>query len=760
MASVRQHASLDYLFLLSVALSLVATWFRDGLVIAGGDAHFTGGYYSARVVEKITYTWMSDYSGIPSIIAALAFPYRLVAAALETVMPPFLVQATVFLSLLVLQGLSVYQLTFEMVETEKRRLAATLAGLFYMFNPFSMASVWARGILQGEIMAAMLPLALLLWTRALRQRNAGYVFLICIVSVVFSEAFLTPAFAGTFFLALLTYFLFHVATNLGSSRCSIKLMATLILLWLLLNTWWIIPSYVSASSWTSAFPTVAKSLVTFPAASGIGVFAILRLVNPYLMFETVRWGPIYSSPIFQAISLLAPMTAFATLLFRPRNKWVAYFSGLSLLGIFIAKAAAPPIGEVMDWLFTHLPIMAVYRGMYEKIGIIIALGYAFLFGYGLSVGYRGFVRPAPLKWKRARFYAAASSLLVLSITFSTVVVYAWPMWTGDVIAHEAYVEVPSYYREADAWISSQVEDFRIIQLPYVAGDGVKLLWRHGYTGFEPSDLLFGKPVISRLSGTAADNLFLMIPDLVEAGDLWKIAALLNARYVLLNKDIDWKFMRSMGAEMKSPQSIERELETSEGVRFERSFGNLEFYKISDERFLPHIYAVGRFAVASDARAMLEILQDRSFSPAKTVLILRDQWGQTSFESKSGSSSPDTPELSFARMNPTLYKLKVLGASHPFFLIFSETYSPLWKAYANNSPIKEGSHFIANGYANGWYVDRLGSYDITLEFEPQRYVAYGVAISVVAFAVCTCYFSYYQVRRRHVRLAVTIRGDWE
>jgi hypothetical protein len=745
--SVRRYRFLDYLFLSSVALWLVATWFRQGLVVGGGDAHLPAGYYSARALEKIMYTWLGDWTGIPSIIAALGVPYRLFAAGLETLMPPFLVQATVYLSLLVLQGLSVYQLTFELVETENHRLAATLAGLFYMLNPFSMASVWARGILQGQMISAMLPLALLLCTRALRQRNAGYVFLICIVSLVFSESFLTPAFVGTFFLVLLTYILFHVSTDLCSLRCRIRFMATLILLWLPLNAWWIIPSYVSAPSWM--LPTTAMTLATFPAASRIGVFAIFRLVNPYYMFETALWGPLYSSPAFQAISLIVPTIVFGTLLFLHRNRWVLYFSSLSLLGMFIAKAAAPPIGEVLEWLFTRLPIMAVYRGTYEKIGIIIALGYAFLFGYGLSLAYHRFASRVRLKERRGRFLRGTLSLLlILSISFSTLVIYVWPMWTGDVIAREAYVEVPSYYREADAWISSQTGDFRILQLPFVRGDGIKLLWRHGYLGFEPSDLLFGKPVISRLSGTVGDPLLTLIPELERTGDLWKIAAILNVKYIVLNKDIDWAFMKTVG--VNSPELIQRELEISGDVKFSKSFGHLDFYELRNELFLPHVYASSRLAVADDPRAMLEVIQDRSFNPANTVLLLRDRWAQVSFAGKVGSLSLDTPQVFFARVDPTMYKVEVLDASGPFLLIFSETYSPLWKAYVDNNPIPEESHFIANGYANGWYVSKPGTYKITVEFEPQRYVVYGVAVSLATFMACFCYFVSYHFHARKAR----------
>lgn len=45
---------------------------------------------------------------------------------------------------------------------------------------------------------------------------------------------------------------------------------------------------------------------------------------------------------------------------------------------------------------------------------------------------------------------------------------------------------------------------------------------------------------------------------------------------ILQFAIHWRFMRSLGMHMRSPQSIQKEVQVSEGVRFERSLGNLSF----------------------------------------------------------------------------------------------------------------------------------------------------------------------------------------
>ena len=99
-----------------------------------------------------------------------------------------------------------------------------------------------------------------------------------------------------------------------------------------------------------------------------------------------------------------------------------------------------------------------------------------------------------------------------------------------------------------------------------------------------------------------------------------------------------------------------------------------------------------------------------------------------------------PAVVFEKINPTRYQLQVT-ASTPFFLIFGESFHRGWKLYSGDvnwlgsiykRPVSEGEHFIVNGYANAWYVDKLGTYDLTLYFWPQTLVYIGLVILILAF----------------------------
>jgi hypothetical protein len=88
------------------------------------------------------------------------------------------------------------------------------------------------------------------------------------------------------------------------------------------------------------------------------------------------------------------------------------------------------------------------------------------------------------------------------------------------------------------------------------------------------------------------------------------------------------------------------------------------------------------------------------------------------------------QLNYKRINPARYEIDV-NAGRPFTLVFSETYDPMWKAEIAGVKNKELEHFIVNGYANGWYVNRTGKYTIVLEYEAQKYFELGTIVSTVS-----------------------------
>ena len=108
-----------------------------------------------------------------------------------------------------------------------------------------------------------------------------------------------------------------------------------------------------------------------------------------------------------------------------------------------------------------------------------------------------------------------------------------------------------------------------------------------------------------------------------------------------------------------------------------------------------------------------------------------------------------PTTTYEKIDPTKYIVHV-NASKPFFLIFSESYHKDWIAYVDGQQILNEYHFMANGYANAWYINKTGSYTITLEFWPQKLFYLGSAVSITTLTICILYISKSKIKTIYKR----------
>jgi len=99
-----------------------------------------------------------------------------------------------------------------------------------------------------------------------------------------------------------------------------------------------------------------------------------------------------------------------------------------------------------------------------------------------------------------------------------------------------------------------------------------------------------------------------------------------------------------------------------------------------------------------------------------------------FEEKSGIP------LDYEQVDPSTYSIQV-DNQKPFFIVFSESYHPLWKAYVDGNEV---SAIPAYSFINAFYVPEGGSHSILLEFTGQKYVTYGELISLISI---TCLGTY-------------------
>jgi len=111
----------------------------------------------------------------------------------------------------------------------------------------------------------------------------------------------------------------------------------------------------------------------------------------------------------------------------------------------------------------------------------------------------------------------------------------------------------------------------------------------------------------------------------------------------------------------------------------------------------------------------------------------------------------TPTISYSGVNPTKYSVSV-NASAPYLLVFSEPYDVNWVAYIDGNQVPTDLHFMANDLANAWYINRTGSYTVTLVFTPQNLFYIGSAVSLTTLVSLVVYLCKNQIKSlyRHLR----------
>jgi hypothetical protein len=180
--------------------------------------------------------------------------------------------------------------------------------------------------------------------------------------------------------------------------------------------------------------------------------------------------------------------------------------------------------------------------------------------------------------------------------------------------------------------------------------------------------------------------------------------------------------------------IPDKLEPAEGIRYVKTLGKLDIFRVDERYFLKRIYVTNQFELTESSVSLFKELKEDSFIPGEKILVVKSQLAPADLSKfgKLRSANTYKPKIVFRKINPSQYNVEVRNAKKPFFLVFSETYNPDWKAYIDGKSVS--SHFIANGYANAYYIDKKGSFQITLKYTPYALLVVGFWISVSALVI--------------------------
>ncbi len=751
-------------------------WFRGNYLIKTGDDFFP--LDPAYIFSTTPYLWVHFLSeGLirdPFSISNLPFMaflsgFNAIGLSIVTLQKLFYYFAFTF------SGISAYFLTTSLL-TENKRAAGLASALFYMMNPYSLSVVWAAHYTTFFFTYSSAPLFLALFIKGIMSKQPGrYAIYVGLLELLFSPMFNDPTEAAIILLLIPALFLFYYLIIQRKDKTKLmnafRFCFYFIVVSVAINFWWILPSidlgYTKLALATGAYSSVG---VLIGGSAYSTIWNSIRLLGWYFIYakwypvSVYAWAETYASVGFVFLSIIIPITAFAALTLKTRDKFCLFFALLSVLGLFLAKGVAEPLGNINLWLFQNVPLAVAFRTQFERFGLVIVLGFTFLIGVTVSELWKRFrqtqftsrhtINSSKNAFKRRaspKAVVLASILIVLTVGF---VIYNYPFWNGDVIypgsqyLPSARIEVPSYYTDAGNYINGQSGDFRIMDIPPRLEGTSAYAWEHGYIASDPIDQNYiHKPLIG--VGSFSDielQLFNMLSSAEVPQSFAKTLALMNCKYLLVHHDFNSSLENAPGIN-----------DTYDGFYLEKTFGQLDLYR--NEYWTPlQLYSTSNaYLVQGNFSAMFQLLEGANYTVGDNVLLLSNQLDAQQISTLPMNTvlvqnQTNTTSITYDEINPTQYTVHV-NSSQPFYLVFSESYDNGWVATINGQQIPDQYHFTANGYANGWYINKTGTYTITLEFTPQNLFYEGAAISITTLIICTIYISKNKIKntyQKHIK----------
>jgi hypothetical protein len=717
----------DYIliFLLS---TLVLFWFRDESIILGGDSGHDFPLYPINNLLNKAYVWTGSNGGVVDLTSSPRLPFYVFFAlfdALGLSLPS--IEKIFFVFTRSLTGFSMYYLTSLLTESKpEKRLVCIFSATIYMFNPFVFLITGAGWWTLNFLAYAGFPLILAFYIKGLRScrklhSSVKYSFYLALSSILVTVS--VPSYYNValsiFLLALYTllYFIFN------HSKILLKPCLMFIVMCLLLvfsfNLFWILPMIAQTN--------IGMNLLSQPAP-----FFFTSLLDNLLWIG--HWGffagyfpyaPIYlTSPLFLASLTLSPILCFTAILAKPRDESIVFFSILTVAMLFLSKGALPPLGKTYTFFLTNFPIFKAFRESF-KFAFLVTLGYSYLIG--TSLGYLIYRLYINKQYQKFSYVLLIVSTIIISLN-------SWPVITGACAPNS--VKVPQSYDELSKWLNNDKVDFKVLLLPS-RETYVKYQW--GYAGGSTLvNSMFQKSLIymNRIGIIPHTDCFVsLVYDSINRSSFSKLLGFLNVKYIVVEGCIDTK-----AYSMTPIDQILALLNSQEGILKVKTFGNLTVYE--NTHFISHIYATPKaILVNGGLDEMMKIIQKDGSVLNESVLLLSEQLSPQQFTNLSmgwfGSNSTGSISLTYEKVDPTKYIMHV-KASQPFFLVFSESYHKDWIANINGEQVSDDQHFMANGYANAWYINKTGSYEIVLEFWPQRLFYIGAIISLATFFFCVLY----------------------
>jgi hypothetical protein len=94
----------------------------------------------------------------------------------------------------------------------------------------------------------------------------------------------------------------------------------------------------------------------------------------------------------------------------------------------------------------------------------------------------------------------------------------------------------------------------------------------------------------------------------------------------------------------------------------------------------------------------------------------------------------TRVFNYTQVNPTEYTVRIQN-DVPVAIKLNQGFYGGWELFIDGVQVPEDLHFVADGYANGWFISELGWHNLLIKYAPQDLLQDGLIISALSYITC-------------------------
>jgi len=430
-------------------------WFGDGF---GGNQSF---FMNINSYFNSTTSFFHNILSIPWLVIERVFWFW-----------PFILLSTI----------SAYFLFITVFPDKKYRTCAFVSSLIYLCNTYALMII--GGGQMGVVMSyALVPLTFALFIRVFQSVTKPHILSRSIIySLILSVQIMFDVRIAYIALSIcILYFLFASFFNFPNKAIIIKqVVYTFVfpgIIAILLHLWWILPYIHSSKSPIEPLGdlyTNVDSVYFFSFAHFSNALSFLHPNWPENLFGKVY----FLRPEFMGI----PLLAFISLLFLKRKMvemkkkigevlTITFFSFLVVIGVFLAKGANEPFGNIYIFLFEQIPGFFMFRDP-TKFYAVIAVTYSILIPFSLYklcewIKHQHTCTILHFKFQtntNNNIFNLQTSFVVLMLVYLLIVLY--PAFSGQLKGTFQPKPVPREYTQLKDVLVKDTSFGRVLWIPY------------------------------------------------------------------------------------------------------------------------------------------------------------------------------------------------------------------------------------------------------------------------------------------------------